>query len=333
MAPTDEYVAAHQVVVIVLSWNHAEHTIKCLSSLQESPGPVPVIVVDNGSNDNSVSIISSRYPAVTVLALPANLGFARGVNLGIQFALEHLDYARVFVILNNDAEVRPATLLQGARLIDSDPSIGLLTGKIVHSDGRIWYGGGRIRRWRGSTKISGAGEPDRGQVDRARDVTAVSLAFAFVRRDVFTSVGILAENYFFGQEEWDYSLRVARAGLRLRYEPSLECIHGGDGSHDNNAPEYVYLGYRHKMIFQQTYLTGLGFQVWRILFRLYAYTILPWASRVVHGMTLDSRSLRLCAVQALRDHVQGGRTEESDLVKFRELFSRESPCVRKGMTS
>ena len=157
-----------------------------------------------------------------------------------------------------------------------------------------------------------------GQCDSARDVTFVSLAFAVTRRDVIERVGLVANEYFFGQEEWDYSLRVRKSGYRLRYEPSIGCIHGGDGSHNNSSPEFVYNGYRNKLIFQQRYLPRWAFPVWRMAFGLYARTILPPTCVWIRGTKLPIRLLRFCALEALRDHTPGRRIEEADLLDFRQ---------------
>ena len=232
------------------------------------------MVIDNGSGDGSPDAIERTYPDVPIVRLPQNEGFARGTNAGLSWVLAHDEYDTV-VFLNNDARLSDDDLLRAVYMVRNDRSIGLLTGKILHPDGRLWYGGGRLRRWRGGVDIFGAGRQDHGQCDSPRDVTFISLAFAVTRRDVIERVGLLANEYFFGQEEWDYSLRMRKAGYRLRYEPSVGCVHGGDGSHNNSAPEFVYNGYRNKLIFQQHYLPCWAFPVWRMAFVLYARTIQP----------------------------------------------------------
>jgi GT2 family glycosyltransferase len=166
--------------------------------------------------------------------------------------------------------------------------------------------------------IFSAGRQDHGQCDSPRNVTFVSLAFAVARRDVIERVGLVANEYFFGQEEWDYSLRVRKAGYHLRYEPSIGCVHGGCGSHSDTAPEFVYNGYRNKLIFQQRYLRRWVFPVWRTAFVLYARTIQPVTCAWIRGNKLSPSLLRFCALEALRDQAPGGWIEEADLLDFRQ---------------
>jgi GT2 family glycosyltransferase len=303
--------------VLILNWNNAAATLDCLDRLRADAPELQVLVIDNGSSDGSADLIARANPDVPIVRLPKNEGFARGTNAGLRWVLARSEYD-VVAFLNNDAQLSADDLLRATDMIRKDHSIGLLTGKILHPDGRLWYGGGRLRRWRGGVDIFGAGTPDRGQCDVAAHVTFVSLAFAVTRRDVIERVGLLADEYFFGQEEWDYSLRVRKARYCLRYEPSIHCIHGGGGSHNNSSPEFVYNGYRNKLIFQQRYLPRWAFPVWRTAFDLYARTILPATCVWVRGTKLPLGLLRFCALEALRDHAPGRRMEEADLLDFRQ---------------
>jgi GT2 family glycosyltransferase len=309
--------ACRKTAVLVLNWNNAAATLACLSHLQTSASELQAVAIDNGSGDGSVELITRAHPDVPIVRLTNNEGFGRGMNAGLRWVLARDEYD-VVVFLNNDALLSADDLVKAVDIVRNDHSIGLLTGKILHPDGRLWYGGGRLRRWRGGVEIFGAGRQDHGQCDLAADVTFISLAFAITRRDVIERVGLVADEYFFGQEEWDYSLRVRRSGYRLRYEPSVGCVHGGDGSHNNSAPEFVYNGYRNKLIFQQRYLPRWVFPFWRIAFVLYARTILPTTCVWIRGTKLAPSLLRFCALEALRDHAPGQRMQESDLLDFRQ---------------
>jgi GT2 family glycosyltransferase len=312
-----ENFVCRKTAVLVLNWNNAPATLACLAYMQGSASELQAVAIDNGSSDGSADLIARAHPDVPIVHLPNNEGFGRGMNAGLRWVLARDEYD-VVVFLNNDALLSGDDLLRAVDMVRNDHSIGLLTGKILHPDGRLWYGGGRLRRWRGGVEIYGAGRQDRGQCDLAADVTFVSLAFAITRRDVIEHVGLVADEYFFGQEEWDYSLRVRKSGYRLRYEPSVGCIHGGDGSHNNGAPEFVYNGYRNKLIFQQRYLPRWAFPVWRMAFVLYARTILAPTCAWIRGSKLPPNLLRFCALEALRDHTPGQWIEEADLLDFRQ---------------
>src|SRR5215470_14085112 len=94
------------VAVVVLNWNGCNETLACLESLIKlSYPPCDLIVVDNGSTDNSVAAVRSKYPNVEVIQTGKNLGYAGGNNVGIRRALEK--GAQYILILNNDTRVSP----------------------------------------------------------------------------------------------------------------------------------------------------------------------------------------------------------------------------------
>jgi len=77
------------VCVILLNWNDSHETLACLASLRTVTYPsFQVVVVDNGSVDDSVATIRAHYPEATVLEAGSNLGFTGGNNLGLRWALE-----------------------------------------------------------------------------------------------------------------------------------------------------------------------------------------------------------------------------------------------------
>src|SRR3990167_5910342 len=99
-----------KIFVIILNWNGKEDTLACLESLEKVNMPYSLIVVDNGSNDDSVLAIRNTYPDIILLENRKNLGYAEGNNVGIRWALKNgADY---LLILNNDTIVDP-NILEG----------------------------------------------------------------------------------------------------------------------------------------------------------------------------------------------------------------------------
>ena len=97
------------ISIVVLNWNGRDDTLACLESVERISYPnFRVIVVDNGSADNSVAAIRAAFPKVELIETHANLGFSGGNNVGIKRALEHgADYV---LLLNNDTVVDPGLL-------------------------------------------------------------------------------------------------------------------------------------------------------------------------------------------------------------------------------
>src|SRR5665213_2241579 len=87
--------------VVVPNWNGAKWLGACLDSLLEQTVEPVIVVVENGSIDGSIELIETSYPSVILLKHPKNLGFAAGVNSGIDYALRH--NAEYIALFNNDA--------------------------------------------------------------------------------------------------------------------------------------------------------------------------------------------------------------------------------------
>jgi Predicted glycosyltransferases len=132
------------VAIIVLNWNGKEDTLECLASLKNIDyGNFQIIVVDNGSEDGSVTTISKHFPEVILLENCANLGYAGGNNTGIKWAIDHnIDN---ILILNNDTIVAPNILTAFLNAADVLPDESVLGAKIYYYDkpDTIWFAGGQ----------------------------------------------------------------------------------------------------------------------------------------------------------------------------------------------
>ena len=122
-----------RITIVVLNWNLRDDTLACLASLAKAElGGAQIVVVDNGSRDGSVEAIRARFPAVEVLALPENRGYAGGCNAGIRAALDA--GAEGVVLLNNDTEVAPDFLAPLVDAIDTDPTFAAVTSAVLRFD-------------------------------------------------------------------------------------------------------------------------------------------------------------------------------------------------------
>ena len=307
-----------RVYVVILNWNRLELTRQCVQSLHDCRYPnLKVIVVDNASADQSGARLRTEYPQWRVILNERNVGFARGCNVGIRAALQD-EQCEYVLLINNDATLAPDGLENAIEAGETSDSIGLLSGKIMQSPESkiLWYAGGYISLWRGAAKTRGSWEVDHGQYDDACDVTFITGGLMLIKRQVLETVGLLPEEYFFGVEEWDYSLATRKAGFRLRYVPDFVAFHKGDGSHWNYDPKFVYNYYRNKLIFQEKYLSKWLFVPWTMVFLVYGKC---WARR--HRQKLIDRydkdksiprdGLDFALREALRDHGTNILSEET----------------------
>lgn len=329
--------------VVVLTWNGYAHTSRCLQSLQQAAySNLRVLIVDNASHDGSFERLSAEFPTFTFISNPENLGFARGCNVGIRAAMAAPDCAYV-LLLNNDAVVTSHFLEEAIKTAESDRSIGLIGGKILHTTepNKIWYAGGTVNRWRGGARIRGYGETDHGQYDLPAEVEFVTGALMLIRREVLEKVGLLPEEYFFGVEEHDYSLSVRLAGYKLYYVPEFLVYHLADGSHYNYDPKFVYNGYRNKLIFAEKFLPLGLFPIWRLALSLYAkYAARRAWQRLIRkfeydklaserGVTYSHEDMRFALITAIKDHRKNVLSEHV-LRDFEEIL-RERKRVEKAL--
>lgn len=204
---------AARVSLIVLAWNRWELTARALDSLLACElGDADILVVDNGSSDETPQRLPAYAPRVRSLGLAQNVGFVRGINAGIAA----VDADSDVVLLNNDLVFEQRDWLQRLRRCVADnPRCGIAGCRLVDGAGGLLHAGTRLLPddVDGVQVPSGRIERDVGQYsDGDRRVEGVVFAAAYVRRAVIEAIGPLHLDYVTYGEDSDYCLRAAAAG-------------------------------------------------------------------------------------------------------------------------
>lgn len=191
--------------VIIPVWNGETVLAECLRSIFANTGEhaVEVICVDNASSDGSAALIRSHFPEVQLLSQPVNLGFAGGVNAGMEAAQGDL-----FVLLNQDCLVMPGWLDGLHRTFSSYPECGIAGAVIEDAEGAINHAGASITRPLGHGQHSTEVPED--------DVTTdyVTGAIFAIRRTTWETIGGMDEEFYPAYyEESDYCYRARRQGI------------------------------------------------------------------------------------------------------------------------
>lgn len=233
--------ASPSVAVVVLNWNGWRDTLTCLDSLTQLDYPsVEVIVVDNGSDDDSVDRIRAAYPGVTMLESVSNLGFSGGCNIGIRDAFARgFDYVW---LLNNDAKADRRALATLVANAESDSRIGAVASIIYHMDRPDtveFWGGGYVNLWSGTLQIPTAPA-------RLNCMFGCSL---LLRRRALERTGLLNERFFLYWEDTDLSVRIRKAGYRLTVEPESRIWHRGSASAGTDTPSQAFHYHRSATLF------------------------------------------------------------------------------------
>ena len=241
-----------EVAVLVLNWNGRTLLQQFLPSwLAHTPDYADLIIVDNGSTDDSVSFLQEHYRDVHLLAFEENLGFAGGYNR----AIEELDYQTV-ILLNSDVELTSGWLDQPMQLLNSSPEIAAVqpTLRAQRSPKDFEYAGaagGFIDRLgypfcRG--RIFDTIEEDRGQYADSVDLFWASGACLIIHRAVYREVGGLDTLFFAHQEEIDLCWRLNARGWRIVSAPQSIVYHVGGASLSADSPRKVFLNFRNNLL-------------------------------------------------------------------------------------
>ncbi|MCX6354502.1 MAG: glycosyltransferase family 2 protein [Candidatus Aureabacteria bacterium] len=247
------------VAAIVLNYRRPQDTIECVRSLQGSEEiGLAVIIVDNGSGDDSAERIAAAFPALTLLRAPSNLGYAGGNNIGIREALR--GGAEYLFIVNNDCTVAPDAV---AKMFDAARSSGAgIVSPAVYEYSRpdiLQYAGYRNLHLLAQGIPIGEGEIDRGQYAQGKEMNAAPGCAMMIGRSVFEKVGLFDERFFCYSEELDLCRRATEAGYRILFDPAAHVWHKKAATLDERSPEYLYYLTRGRLIYARKHLGWYGF--------------------------------------------------------------------------
>lgn len=211
------------VAVIVLNWNDADLLPKSVGSLFGQSEKCDIVIVDNGSEDGSKEAIESFGDKVTALYNTANLGFAGGVNTGIEWAIE--EGYEYIALLNNDATADKDWLKELKKAFSSSSKVGGTTCSLLHEDGKTYDSTGDTYSTWGLPYPRGRDEKVSGQYSEEKDVFGISGGASMYRASFFKDVGLFDKDFFAYYEDVDLCFRGQLAGWNFRYAPKAIVYH------------------------------------------------------------------------------------------------------------
>jgi hypothetical protein len=244
--------------VVIVSWNCRDLLLDALDSIEreilvrQDPGRIETetLVVDNGSADGTAEAVRQRHPWAELIALPANLGFAAGNNVGLRRAK-----GRYMVLLNSDTVVLPDALEACVRFLDENPSVGVCGPQLENPDRSKQN---CIHNYPSlvtelvpkgllETLMPRRYPSKRFEHDAPVEVEAVLGACLFLRREVLDQVGPMPEDYFFFLEETDWCYRIREAGWRVMHLPDPRVIHVFGASTKKKIPAETRIEYHRSL--------------------------------------------------------------------------------------
>ena len=244
-----------RVAVVILNWNGLDFLKRFLPSICASTYPnLDIIVVDNASNDNSVSFVRENYPQIKISINDQNYGFAGGYNR----VLNSLDQD-YFVLLNSDVEVEPGWIEPVIQLMEKDRSIAAAQPKILSQSNKKLFeyagaAGGFLDSFgypfcRG--RIFDSLEVDSSQYDQSSEIFWASGAAFFIKRSKWLEMNGLDEDFFAHMEEIDLCWRLKNNNYKIMYCAESTVFHVGGGTLNAESPFKTYLNFRNNLVLLQ----------------------------------------------------------------------------------
>jgi GT2 family glycosyltransferase len=241
------------ISIVIVTWNGKRYALECLESLRAYPAQVPmeIIVVDNASTDGTPDAIRAEFPEVKVVETGANLGFAKGNNIGVA-----LSRGKYVCLVNSDVVLHPGCLDRLLAIMQTNPDIGIMGPKMLCPDGSIGLSVMQLPSiWNtlcaamalhsifpGSKFFAGFSVRT-DDIQTVEDVEVVTGWFWMISRAALDQVGGLDERFFMFGEDIDWCHRFRKSGWRVAYCGGAEALHYGGGS-SAEAPARFYVEMR-----------------------------------------------------------------------------------------
>ncbi|HSS10554.1 MAG TPA: glycosyltransferase family 2 protein [Acidimicrobiales bacterium] len=219
------------VSAVVVNYNAGLVLAECVASLR-ADGVAEVVVVDNGSRDDSLATLRQRDADTVWTEADENLGYGRAANLGARAC-----HGRYLLVCNPDVVVRPGTVSALVARLDRDLGAGIVGPRLVNADGTLYpsartfpslgdaLGHGLLGLFWPGNRFSRRYKLLDWDHTETRVVDWVSGAFLVVRRDVWDGIDGFDPGYFMYMEDVDLCWRASRAGWQVVYEPSAQVVH------------------------------------------------------------------------------------------------------------
>ncbi len=214
------------IKILILNWN-GKHLLKpCLDSVSAIDYPnYSVMVIDNGSTDNSVKMVKEKFSEVELLELENNNGFAGGYNRC--FTRLKDEYSGFILLLNNDTEVDPTILSSFIQAKEMYGDNNLYGGKIFYQDtpNLIWYAGGNVKLKRAKISHRGIRQNDSAEFSKPLQTDYITGCCLFTSMEVINQLNGFDERFNMYGEDVDLCLRAKQKGIICYYWPDAKLWH------------------------------------------------------------------------------------------------------------
>jgi GT2 family glycosyltransferase len=208
--------------IIIPHYNGVHHLAACFKALRQQTYPhLEIILVDNGSADDSLDFTRRHFPEVKIIALGQNLGLTGAMNRGITQA-----GGQVIVALNNDTEVAPGWAQALVETLAAYPEAGIVACKmLLYQERDKIHSAGDGFTTDGIPINRGVWQKDEGQFDGDRYIFGGCAGAVAYRRQMLADIGLFDEDLFMYIEDVDLNWRAQLAGYRAVFAPQAVVYH------------------------------------------------------------------------------------------------------------
>lgn len=248
--------------IVIVNYNVSHFLEQCLRSVLIASQNIEteIVVVDNDSNDDSLSMLTEKFPQIRCIANKVNVGFAKANNQ----AIRELNGEYV-LLLNPDTLVEEDTFEKCIRFFEDTPDAGSIGVKMINGKGEFLPESKRalpvpavaFYKIFGLSKLfphsHRFGSYHLTYLDKNENhsVEVLSGAFMMIRKSVLNEIGLLDEDFFMYGEDIDLSYRIIQAGYKNYYFSGTNIIHYKGESTKKNSVNYVLVFYKAMKIFVQ----------------------------------------------------------------------------------
>lgn len=297
----------NNLAVLILNWNNAKDTIECLNSLEKQTNKNFItFIIDNGSTDNSIIEIENwmennyekkkqgyfsynrtyeecleinfdtkglHKKEIVLIKNIENMGFAKGNNVGIKHILNNKNFKHVF-LLNNDTALDKDCMKNLMQNIRENPQINIATTKICYFDNPkiIWNCGGQIN-FLGRRNYFFANNNEENCPKENFEVGLITGCALLINTNILENYGMLTEKFFFGEEDWDFSLRMKEHGKKMYCIPNATVYHKVSASteafFDKGELFKICVNYINRFINFKSRYNKIYWFIWRKFYFIY----------------------------------------------------------------
>ncbi len=207
------------ISIIIPTRNRWQDLAECLKSLQKqtySQNKIELIIIDNGSTDNTPKLLVKKFPSTKLISLPRNIGFAPALNLGGKKAK-----GKYLLVTNDDVTFEKNYIRELALLLESNPQIGVAHGKMFfRNTNQVATPGFKLMPFLGYHP-----QPYY-DLDTTQECDVATGGNMFIRKKAFNKLGGFDEGFFFCGEDYDFCFNTKRLGFKIFYHPKAICWHG-----------------------------------------------------------------------------------------------------------